>query len=357
MADDAHVPAADAARIGGDRGVVLAARALRARGEVFALALVVASEGSTYRKPGALALVAADGARRGVISGGCLEPGLDAVAAEVLRDGAPRLAEFDTRDDDDLLFGSGSGCRGRLRVLVMPVWPARAAPLFEAIARAHDRHQVLRLALCLQGDALGRGAGRCGADALGLGLDAAGVRALLDDAAAEPHLATPEGREAPFAVFAVRPPPRLLLFGAAPEAPTLARIARGAGWIVEVADHRQTPIAAMRGEADRVFAARPAAALTAIAAGALDAAIVMTHTASADLEALRALAAYAIGYVGLLGPPARRDELLAQLDEAERVRLRPRLHAPVGLALGGEGPEAIALSIAAGLQRHFAAIA
>jgi xanthine dehydrogenase accessory factor len=85
----------------------------------------------------------------------------------------------------------------------------------------------------------------------------------------------------------------------------------------------------------------------------LDAAIVMSHSAAIDLEALRTLADTPCAHIALLGPPARRDELLAELEPDVRARLVPRLAAPAGIALGGEGPEAIALSIAAGLQRAF----
>jgi xanthine dehydrogenase accessory factor len=71
---------------------------------------------------------------------------------------------------------------------------------------------------------------------------------------------------------------------------------------------------------------------------------------------LRRLARTNIGYVGLLGPPARRDALLAELG-GSAASLGARLHAPAGLRLGGEGPEAIALAIAADLQRHLAGLA
>jgi xanthine dehydrogenase accessory factor len=81
----------------------------------------------------------------------------------------------------------------------------------------------------------------------------------------------------------------------------------------------------------------------------------MTHTAANDREALAALARRAEPFVGLLGPPARRDELLAELDPGARVALTPRLHAPVGIRLGGHGPEVLALSICAELQRFLAA--
>jgi len=87
-----------------------------------------------------------------------------------------------------------------------------------------------------------------------------------------------------------------------------------------------------------------------LASGRYAAAVVMSHHYSRDLAALQHAAAAGIGWIGLLGPVARRDALLAELDADLRARLLPRLQAPVGLRLGGEGPEAIALSIMAALQ-------
>ena len=106
--------------VGGQRAVIETAGAMRAAGRAFSLVLVARTEGSTYRKSGAVALVGADGVHVGVISGGCLESGVETLAREALRAGAPRLKVFDTRSDDDLVFGSGSGCRGRMHVLALP---------------------------------------------------------------------------------------------------------------------------------------------------------------------------------------------------------------------------------------------
>jgi xanthine dehydrogenase accessory factor len=295
--------------------VIEAARALHAAGRAFALAIVVEAEGSTYRKPGALALVAEGGSRVGVISGGCLEPALDDLAHAALAAAAPRDAVFDTRSDDDLVFGSGSGCRGRMRVLALPVAPGQPCAAVEAIIAGFAAHRRTRL-------------------------DLAALAPALFDAG---HVS-------------IRPPPLLLLLGAGPEAPPLLRIARTLGWFAWVADHRDALLGTDRlVEADRIVHGRPVAALAELAVEPLDAAVVMTHLAEHDLEALRVLAAREVGYLGLLGPPARRDELLAQLTEAERSALAGRLHAPVGLPLGGEGPEAIALAIAAELQQAFSA--
>jgi xanthine dehydrogenase accessory factor len=296
--------------------VIEAARRLQASGEAFALALVVEAQGSTYRKPGALALVSASGPRLGVISGGCLESALDELARESLAAGAPREAVFDTRSDDDLVFGSGSGCRGRMRVLALPVEPGRPCAALEAIVAGYEQRQPVNLVL----------------PALAPGLFERGSVTL-------------------------RPPPLLLLLGAGPEAPPLLSIARTLGWFAWIADHRDGLLGPDRvAEADRILRGRPAAALAEVAAEPVDAAVVMTHLAEHDLEALGVLSRREAAYVGLLGPPARRDELLARLSDTERAALGPRLHAPVGLPLGGEGPEAIALAIAADLQRAFNAV-
>jgi len=291
----------DLPREGHLRGVLDAARALRAARVDFAALVVVAAHGSTYRKPGAIAVV--DAARRatGVLSGGCLDAGLADAALRVIASGRAERLVLDTTDDGDLVFGSGSGCRGRLEIDVLP-------------QRAADP------------------------DLLG---------ALAAQLEREPR--------AQFAGVEIRAPARALLLGAGPEAPPLVRLLRGLGWFVFVADDRGGLLEPERlAGADRLVAAKPGEAL-ASCAQPLDAAIVMNHRARADREALEALASCDVGYVGLLGPRARREELVAQLAPAAREALLPRLHGPAGLDLGGEGPEAIALSIAAALHRHVCA--
>jgi xanthine dehydrogenase accessory factor len=82
------------------------------------LATVVATAGSTYRKPGARMLIMADGSYLGLLSGGCLEADLKLHAQEVLNSGVPRAVEYDMRGPDDILFGIGAGCEGAMRVLL-----------------------------------------------------------------------------------------------------------------------------------------------------------------------------------------------------------------------------------------------
>jgi xanthine/CO dehydrogenase XdhC/CoxF family maturation factor len=82
------------------------------------LATVVATAGSTYRKPGARMLIMADGSYLGLLSGGCLEADLKLHAREVLEGAPARAVEYDMRGPDDVLFGIGAGCEGAMRVLL-----------------------------------------------------------------------------------------------------------------------------------------------------------------------------------------------------------------------------------------------
>jgi len=333
------------------RRILLELEARLARSTAFALGVVVHSSGSTYRKPGALALVGADGSRLGVISGGCLESDLESAARAALAENLPRVALFDTRSDDDLVFGSGSGCRGQMQVLLLPVAAGTTHPLCEALLSAERAQRPLKAALVTNGPHIGSGFLWCGNVETEIAPRIDAARALKGRAAGEYQL---EGGLS-CAVVPFAPSPRIMLIGAGPEAPALINIANQLGWRVILSDHREALLAARGADAERTICARPAEALAALGDQRLDACIVMTHTAANDREALAALARRADPFIGLLGPPARRDELLAELDPGARATLSARLHAPVGIKLGGYGPETLALSICAELQRFLGA--
>lgn len=333
------------------RGILEQIARFRTRSESFTLCVVMRCTGSTYRKTGALAVVGADGVRHGVISGGCLEPDLEFAARAALAEHRPRLALFDTRSDDDLVFGSGTGCRGQMEVLLLPVPAGASHPLCEALLAADRAHEALSAAIVMSGPQLGAGLLWSASLEAELPPRVESLRALRNRPPG--HYPLADGADCSLVSFA--PSPRILLIGAGPEAPALIAIANQLGWRVTVTDHREALLERQAGGAERTLCARPAAAFAALGDYRVDACIVMTHTAANDREALAALARRVEPFIGLLGPPARRDELLAQLDPQSRAALADRLHAPVGLKLGGHGPEALALSICAELQRCLAA--
>ena len=328
---------------GGLRGLLDKLDAVHAAGDAAVLGIVVATEGSTYQKPGALVLLGREALHHGVISGGCLEAELMQRAQAVFETGRAALVDFDTRSDEDLVFGSGTGCRGRVHLLLLP--QPRGAPLAQALRQATLDGVALMLKISLEGDAIGTGEAAIAEKKSG-----ATQSEWQWDAGGAPRSATVAVARAE---LQIAPPPRVLLLGAGPETPPLLDFMRHFGWFVTVVEHRGRWSAfANAGLADSVLALPPSAAIGALSGERVDAAIAMSHNYAIDAQYLRFCAQREIAYVGLLGPPARRDALLAELG-VDAESLRPRLHAPVGLDLGGSGPEAIALAIVAELQRFF----
>ena len=302
----------------------------RAAAQPLALALVLRTAGSTYRKPGAWMLIARDGRYAGLLSGGCLEGDLREHAVRVIDSGTAAIFRYDSRGPDDELWGLGSGCEGAMDILLLRVGePEKWQPL----AALEDAQR--RGAACEFG-------------------------VVTSTVPGGPPLGTvelPPGAAAHAFVVRIDPPPHLLLLGAGPDALPVAELARFLGWRTTVADHRPAYAQAERFPAGTRVIAAPAAQLAAHCNLAdIDAAVVMSHHLDSDRTYLGVLAAGTVGYVGLLGPPARCARLLAELGE-QAAALQGRLHAPVGLDLGARSPTTIALAIVAQIQAQLAGAA
>ena len=181
-------------------------------------------------------------------------------------------------------------------------------------------------------------------------LAAPAVREQLRHAAAQGETSWLEQPSWKLFVLPLALPPRILLLGAGPDALPVLDLAVRLSWKVTLADHRDAYADARHFPgAERVLLARPEALAEVLDLGGFAAAVVMSHHLPSDLSYLRALAPSTIPYVGLLGPAVRRERLLAELG-SDAARLQSRLHAPVGLPLGGRSPESIALAIVAELH-------
>lgn len=310
-----------------------------AAGHRLVAAFVIATEGSTYRKPGAVMLLSSSGARCGLLSGGCLEGDLHEHAQRLLT-GDDRILErhYDGRGSDDPIWGLGLGCEGAMRILLWRLEAGSSLTLLHGWLSTAIRREPALLEIDLaSGD---------GALSIGSALDGDADRAS-SAGALPPGRATL--RDGSFAVAAARAP-ALLLCGAGPDAEPVVQMASQVGWQVTVVDHRPAYVEAARFPgAVRVATVDAVDPGAVVALGGFDAAVVMSHNLVADGRYLAALAVSDIPYVGLLGPAARRERLYAELGSLADA-LRPRLRAPVGLDLGGASPEAIALSIVAELQ-------
>jgi xanthine dehydrogenase accessory factor len=261
----------------------------------WALATLVQTEGSTYRKPGARLLVDSDGGTLGVLSGGCLEEEIGRQGQKVIADASPMLLSFDTKR----LYG----CDGQLKTLVEPV-PAEGqnGNLITNIGRLLKNREVCRLRISFEGD-------RLGSELLRSDVLLAERRGVLIDT--------------------VPLPVRLLLFGTGPEIEPITQLCGNLGWMVERFGHPSELAEDFRPDTQT-------------------AAIVMTHNFGRDLLALNRLLPLQLRYVGLLGPRKRHAELLARLSEYRPLDFDTEvrtLFAPAGLDIGSEAPEEIALAI------------
>ncbi len=330
----------------------------RQQGEVLVLATVYETMGSTYSKAGHRSLIAANGDYQGLVSGGCLEGDLGERADRIRETRKPADITYDLRDEADDLWGLGVGCNGLIRVFLQPLVPEQDYEPFAAIARRLMGAESAAAATVIEAGGsrlpLGGTLIRTSGSSEAIDLDAAQVGQL--EAGCDEALRSGQSRYVVddsgtgILYSALVPVPRLLVLGAGPDAVPLVRMAAELGWLVTVADHRQAYIDKGGFEAaERVRTIDPPALAREIELETFDAVIVMSHHLTTDRTYLGQLATVATDYVGVLGPPARKARLLDELGAVGEA-LRPRLKGPVGLDIGADSPESIALSILAELQ-------
>jgi xanthine/CO dehydrogenase XdhC/CoxF family maturation factor len=295
------------------------------------LATVVSVAGSSYRQAGARMLIDGEGSWIGSVSGGCLEEDVRLRAQRVATTGEADLASYDTTTENDLVWGVGLGCHGVVHVLLEKLPPS---PKWAAVLRENLSQRVsTELAVVWQ----------------------ASMPAPLGTRLAS------ELSESPGMMRSFRqridPPPALFVFGAGNDAQPLVRLAAELGWTVVVADARPDQASHDRfPAAHQVVVAPPEEIVThaSLPAGAI--AVVMTHRYAHDVPILRELFAnhaQRIRYIGLLGPKKRAERILNDLARDGVVpapEALQRFHAPVGLDLGADTPEEVALSIIAEIR-------
>lgn len=334
------------------------------------LATVVEVKGSAYRRPGARMLLTSEGKSAGVINGGCLDADLQARARTVQETRIPQLAVYDSTSPEDIVFGLGLGCRGVVKILLEP---ARNLDFL----RVPDEQQVVAATVfehyksssktsfsCLGTRAVWRESGSgeflCEYNDLPEEEWAAAIasdaQAVLGSAKSLWKNYETESGIVRAYIELLSPPQSLIIFGAGADAVPLASLATLMGWNVKVIDMRApSPDRPVFVEAVHI-APRNLQKDLEISPGA--ACVIMTHNFLHDLELLKRLLPSAAGYIGILGPRQRTDELLGKLSGdtilpgivASSAQMA-RLFAPVGLDLGAETPEEIALSIVSEIQK------
>ena len=299
-------------------------------GSAAALVTLVRTEGSSYRQPGARMLVTNRGETFGAISGGCLEAELARRARWVARNGAV-VERLSTVFDDAAEMPYGLGCGGTLDLLIEPADTPEATALLSAMrdSLGGSRRNVVTW--------LPRGGSSL-------------RRAVYDDAGAALFDSGTQPAEDVFDEW-LEPPQRIFIFGAGDDAQPLANFASLLGWRNIVVDSRSQLARPERfPKADAVLAT---SSLRNPIVQREDAVVIMSHSYEQDRSWLAQILPQRPRYLGLLGSRHRSSLLIRDaastlgwtIDEAcENV------FAPVGLDLGGDGAEAIALAIIAEIQ-------
>lgn len=337
------------------REIIAAYETASARGLKTALATVVRVEGSAYRREGARMLVAADGRLTGAISGGCLEGDALRKALHVIAQDKAMLVTYDTNDEADAQVGVQLGCNGVIDILIEPTHDHLPNNPIQLLREAVGER---RASLLLTGyNPLNRAAAQPGtqrwnpSDPAPAALTEAAANCLHERRHAVVGL--PDGSAV---LLAYLPPaPALVVFGAGNDVIPVTRMAEVLGWVCTVVDGRPALARADRfPAASRVLVAKPAEAMAHLPWDDRTYALLMTHNYNYEKELLPGLLALNLPYIGILGPRKKYDRLLSEL--AEETDFHPTaaqlaaVHAPVGLDIGAEGAEGIALSVMAEIQ-------
>jgi len=312
-----------------------------ADGRQVALATVVETWGSAPRTIGAKMAVADDRRIAGSVSGGCVENAVVEASDDVLRSGKPRLLKFGV--SDDAAWSVGLACGGAIEVFVEPLDPELFGPVRDAL-----RHeQPLAVATANRGDV-----------GPPVAVFAAGRAIGAEDApmreAARSALAAGQSGRAPLDggelfVDVLLPSPRLIVVGGVHIAVALVTLGKALGFRTVLVDPRETFANPKRfPHADEIVSAWPDQALAKLALNAGTAVAVLAHDPKLDDPALIAALASPAFYVGALGSTRTQEKRRKRLLEAGvSPEALARLHAPIGLDLGGRAPEEIALSVMA----------
>ncbi|MBE9104543.1 XdhC family protein [Nostoc cf. edaphicum LEGE 07299] len=336
-------------------------------GEMTFLATVVKTQGSTYRRSGAKMLVTNTGRTIGTISAGCLEKDVFEHTQQRMLDGEPIVVTYDSTASEDILWGFGLGCNGIVQVLIERLeresTPNAIAFLQECF---HKKHLgIIATVFAFEGAVkvkLGSRLllypdGKIITDIKNANL----IQSLLADSQAA--FATQKSRvnnyqlplgSAEVFIEVIQPPTALIIFGAGYDAVPVAQFAQALGWDVTVVDCRANEATKARFPMPcDIILNRREIIHKQVFINAHTVAVVMTHNYLDDLEILKMLLPSPTRYIGVLGPKLRTERLL------EDIRLQgidytseqlKRLHGPIGIDIGADTPEEIAIAIIAEIQ-------
>ena len=341
--------------------IIQAYRQFQSTGISCVLATLVKVRGSHYRKAGAKVLISEVGDMIGAISGGCMETDLKNIAKKVIVSGESRLTKYDSTSSEEIVFGLGVGCGGVVEILVEPIGQ-NGHPYLDAMCEMLTHHNRLISAVIyssntpdLTGGRLVLSQNECIWSNIENETIKKKITFWMNQVSSHSNnintVIETEYGPLNLNVFCdfISPSIHLLIIGGGNDAMPLVYFAKKLGWDITIADHRPSYATLERfPDADRVIVTPSETILENLNFENIDAVIILTHNFLNDLALLKILLPMELPYLGLLGARKRTQNLLSEVENAEIMSIddaKNKLFAPVGLDIGSDTPEEIALAI------------
>ena len=331
-----------------------------------ALATVVKVRGSSYRSPGARMLITDDGKWVGSISGGCLEGDALRKARQVMSEKKPVTVTYDTREESNQNLGIGLGCNGVIDVLLEPIESAVQDNPINLFGGMLEANEPAALGTVVSGAGCGEKiwirSGLVIKDALSdrdlSRRVISDLQSVFDSHRSETRTYSLEDGDTDVFLELIQPVLSLILFGGGFDARPVSQLAKSLGWNVSVTDECVAHIAPIFfPEADNLSLCKREYVDRDFEIGPYTACVLMSHNYEYDRDVLRKLLGSPAPYIGILGPKKRFDKMLEEFG-LEGIKLSAadfdRIHSPIGLDIGAEAPDEIAVAIVAEVQSKFA---
>lgn len=331
-----------------------------------ALATVVRVEGSSYRRTGARMLVMESGEWIGGISGGCLEGDALKKARLAMSQNKATLITYDTSDDDPYQIGVGLGCNGIIDVLITPLDPLnelnavsqirhcldqRTPNVIVTVTALNKTHETIQLGQVFRFDSPKYFSGIFPLEAIKEMVIKEIQGALATTKSVSQTYTLTDGLTISLFIEVIPPAVQLYVFGSNYDVYPMVRMAKELGWKVIVVCNPNKMHASLFATADAVM---PKDCVPVI--DKYTAAISMCHDYETDYRNLQTLLKTDISYIGLLGPKKRTIKMYDRMQEEGTPitsENENRIYSPVGLDIGANTPEEIALSVCAEIRTNF----
>jgi xanthine dehydrogenase accessory factor len=348
--------------------IVKAFKTAEQEGRPTALATVVYVEGSSYRRPGARMLVEEDGRMTGAISGGCLEGDALRKALLAIHQKQNKLVTYNTLDEEDVEFGVQLGCNGIVHILFEPIDPQDENNPIALLERSQlYRRETVLVTLFSLHNFHGHQPGTCfflDDKSSYSKIDEADLKTIVQHDASSVLLSGSsfikeyEQFELTAFIELLQPPVSLVIVGAGNDAFPLVEMTRVLGWQITVADGRPTHASVQRfPNVHQLITGKPADINKQLVIDKWTVFLLMTHNYKYDLAMMKELLQLKCRYIGTLGPKKRLERMFDELkDEGVTVtdEQKEMIYGPIGLDIGAEAAEEIALSVLAEIKAVFA---